>query len=52
MYTFSNEVQGTAYADTLWKMFMAGSDPKIPRPFGDAIVDGIDLNVEGGSNIG
>jgi chitinase len=52
VYTFSSEAQGAAYADTIWKMFMAGSDPSIPRPFGDAIVDGVDLDVEAGSNVG
>ncbi|KAJ9085070.1 Chitinase 2 [Entomophthora muscae] len=35
------------FAATLWNMFMGGNHEY--RPFGDAIVDGIDLDLEGGS---
>lgn len=33
-------------------MFLGGSDPNIPRPFEDVILDGIDLDIEGGSSTG
>lgn len=33
-------------------MFLAGSDATIPRPFGDVILDGIDLDIEGGAATG
>jgi chitinase len=49
---FTSEQQGRDFADTVWKMFMGGSDPNIPRPFGDAKIDGIDLDIEGGSPVG
>ena len=49
---FTSETQARDYADLIWKMFMGGSDPSIPRPFGDAIFDGIDLDIEGGSPVG
>ena len=49
---FSSEQAGRDFADLLWKMFMGGSDPSIPRPFGDTSFDGIDLDIEGGSPVG
>lgn len=50
---FSSETDGGQYADILWKMFFGGSDPSIPRPFGEGVVlDGLDLDIEGGSPIG
>ncbi|KAI0228315.1 Chitinase 2 [Massospora cicadina] len=38
---------GTEFATTLWNLFMEGTHRF--RPFGDAVVDGIDLDLEGGS---
>ncbi|KAI3652850.1 hypothetical protein MP228_002275 [Amoeboaphelidium protococcarum] len=49
---FSSEQDGAQYADTLWAMFGAGSDPNIPRALPGSIVDGFDLDIEGGSPVG
>ncbi|KAI8394083.1 glycoside hydrolase superfamily [Radiomyces spectabilis] len=43
---FSSDAQATQFADTLWNEFLGGSSDI--RPFGDAIFDGIDLDIEGG----
>lgn len=47
---FTTESQGKDYADVLWNTFLGGSSSK--RPFGSAILDGIDFDIEGGSSIG
>ncbi|KAI7871327.1 glycoside hydrolase superfamily [Spinellus fusiger] len=43
---FTTESEATAFADTIWNLFLGGSSDV--RPFGDAILDGIDLDIEGG----
>ncbi|KAG0169536.1 Chitinase 1 [Apophysomyces sp. BC1034] len=49
-YGFQNDEQGSKFADTMWDMFGKG-DSKT-RPFGDAVVDGFDLDIEGGGPTG
>ncbi|CAO3689545.1 unnamed protein product [Rhizopus stolonifer] len=49
-YGFSNDDDATAFADTLWDTF--GNGEGDTRPFGDAIVDGFDLDIEGGGSTG
>ncbi|KAJ2473806.1 Chitinase 2 [Coemansia sp. RSA 2322] len=49
-YGFSSESQGQSYADTVWDMFLGGNSTQ--RPFDDAVLDGIDLDIEGGSTTG
>jgi chitinase len=49
---FNSEEAGSDYADTLWNMFGAGSKSGVPRPFGDAVVDGFDFDIEAGSSVG
>ncbi|KAI0078770.1 glycoside hydrolase [Panus rudis PR-1116 ss-1] len=44
---FSSDDQANQFADTLWNLFLGGSSST--RPFGDAVLDGIDLDIEGGS---
>ncbi|KAI8639719.1 glycoside hydrolase superfamily [Parasitella parasitica] len=44
---FQSEEQALAFADTLWNLFFGGISST--RPFGDAILDGVDLDIEGGS---
>ncbi|KAJ1655936.1 Chitinase 2 [Dispira simplex] len=51
-YSFNNDKEGRAFAHTLWNMFFAGKDSKALRPFGDVVLDGIDLDIEGGSSVG
>ncbi len=41
---FESDAQASSFADTLWQDFGAGSSKT--RPFGDAIVDGFDLDIE------
>ncbi|KAJ1950251.1 Chitinase 2, partial [Linderina macrospora] len=49
-YGFSSDAEGSSYADTVWNMFMGGSAEK--RPFDDAVLDGVDLDIEGGATAG
>jgi len=49
-YSFSSDAKGKAFADTVWNMFFEGKAPI--RPFGDVILDGVDLDIEGWSWIG
>ncbi|KAJ1944246.1 Chitinase 2 [Linderina pennispora] len=49
-YSFSSDDDGRNFAETVWNKFFRGSDPQ--RPFDDAVLDGIDLDIEGGSTTG
>ncbi|RCH80863.1 Chitinase 1 [Rhizopus stolonifer] len=49
-YGFSSDDQGQQFAQTLWDLFGGGSSDT--RPFGDAIIDGVDLDIEGGTSTG
>ncbi|KAJ2889719.1 Chitinase 1, partial [Coemansia aciculifera] len=49
-YGFSSDSQAAQFADTMWNMFFKGTAAQ--RPFDDAVLDGIDLDIEGGSNSG
>ncbi|KAH8554469.1 glycoside hydrolase superfamily [Umbelopsis sp. PMI_123] len=49
-YGFTSDSQASGFADTLWNTFGGGSSST--RPFGDAVVDGFDLDIEGGSATG
>ncbi|KAI9291885.1 glycoside hydrolase, partial [Neoconidiobolus thromboides FSU 785] len=44
---FGSSAAASQFADTIWNMFMKGTHKF--RPFDDAQVDGIDLDLEGGS---
>ncbi|THH04004.1 hypothetical protein EW145_g5839 [Phellinidium pouzarii] len=43
---FVNESQAEGFADTIWSMFLGGNGDI--RPFGNAVLDGVDLDIEGG----
>ncbi|TDL18256.1 glycoside hydrolase [Rickenella mellea] len=45
---FSSDTQARTFADTIWNDFLGGSSST--RPFGNAILDGIDLDIESGSS--
>lgn len=45
---FQSDSQATSFADTLWNLFFAGKSET--RPFGSAVMDGIDLDIEGGGS--
>ncbi|KAG8917128.1 Chitinase 1, partial [Tulasnella sp. 418] len=46
--SFGSDAQAVAFADTIWNLFLGGSSST--RPFGDAVLDGVDLDIESGSN--
>ncbi|KAJ7244624.1 glycoside hydrolase superfamily [Mycena haematopus] len=48
--TFSSDAQGTAFANTIWDLFLGGSSST--RPFGSAVLDGVDLDIEVGAPTG
>ncbi|EPT01410.1 hypothetical protein FOMPIDRAFT_96173 [Fomitopsis schrenkii] len=45
---FTNSSQAQQFAQTIWDLLLGGSSSI--RPFGDAVLDGIDLDIEGGSS--
>ncbi|KAJ2659586.1 Chitinase 2 [Coemansia sp. RSA 1200] len=49
-YGFLDDADASSFADTVWNMFFKGTATQ--RPFDDAVLDGIDLDIEGGSNNG
>ncbi|KIJ54039.1 carbohydrate-binding module family 5 protein [Sphaerobolus stellatus SS14] len=47
---FNSDAQAQSFADQIWNLFLGGSSST--RPFGSAVLDGVDLDIEGGSNSG
>ncbi|KAI0275109.1 class III chitinase, partial [Gloeopeniophorella convolvens] len=47
---FTSDSQAQTFADTIWNLFLGGSSST--RPFGSAVLDGVDLDIEGGSGTG
>lgn len=45
---FTDDTQAETFAQTLWDDYFGGESST--RPFGTAILDGIDLDIEGGSS--
>lgn len=45
--SFTSDLQAQQFADTIWNVFLGGSSST--RPFGSAVLDGVDLDLEGGS---
>ncbi|KAH6917558.1 class III chitinase [Coprinopsis sp. MPI-PUGE-AT-0042] len=45
---FSSDSQASSFADTVWDLFLGGSSST--RPFGNAVLDGVDLDIEGGTS--
>ncbi|KAG6845016.1 hypothetical protein H0H87_001537 [Tephrocybe sp. NHM501043] len=46
--SFSSNSQAEAFADTIWNLFLGGKSST--RPFGSAVLDGIDLDIETGTS--
>ncbi|KAK2612705.1 Endochitinase 3 [Conoideocrella luteorostrata] len=46
-----NDDQGRQIADTVWNLFLGGTDKKELRPFGDVKLDGVDLGMLTSTNI-
>ena len=49
-YGFVSDDEARTFAKTAWDMFLGGTSAV--RPFGNAILDGVDLDLEGGSATG
>ncbi|KAK9241347.1 glycoside hydrolase superfamily [Lipomyces kononenkoae] len=49
-YGFSSDSEGSSFATTVWNMFGGGTSNY--RPFGTAVVDGFDLDIENGNSVG
>ncbi|KDQ54773.1 carbohydrate-binding module family 5 protein [Jaapia argillacea MUCL 33604] len=47
---FANDTQAQTFAETIWNLFLGGTSST--RPFGSAVLDGVDLDIEGGSSTG
>ncbi|KAG1863174.1 glycoside hydrolase family 18 protein [Suillus subalutaceus] len=47
---FTNDTEAAAYAQIIWDLFLGGSSTT--RPFGSAVLDGIDMDIEGGTQTG
>ncbi|KAI8993341.1 glycoside hydrolase superfamily [Pilobolus umbonatus] len=45
---FQSDEQASAFADTLWNMFLGGTSNQ--RPFGNVTLDGLDLDIESGGS--
>ncbi|KAH0839353.1 glycoside hydrolase family 18 protein [Lanmaoa asiatica] len=48
--SFADDSEGQAFAQTIWDLFLGGTSTT--RPFGDAMLDGIDMDIEGGTQTG
>ncbi|EJD42180.1 glycoside hydrolase [Auricularia subglabra TFB-10046 SS5] len=48
--SFKSDQDGENFAQLLWDLFLGGSSKT--RPFGDAILDGLDMDIEGGDKTG
>ncbi|KAG5729488.1 Chitinase 1 [Termitomyces sp. T112] len=46
--SFNSDSQAVQFADTIWNVFLGGSSST--RPFGTAVLDGIDLDIETGDS--
>ncbi|KAJ3484498.1 hypothetical protein NLI96_g5610 [Meripilus lineatus] len=44
---FSSDSQAIAFADQIWNMFLGGQS--FTRPFGNVVLDGVDLDIESGT---
>ena len=44
--SIKNDDSALAFAQTLWTSFGPKTDATAPRPFGDAVIDGFDLDIE------
>jgi chitinase len=49
-YGFTSDAEAETFATTVWNMFLGGTSTT--RPFGSAIIDGVDLDIESGGPTG
>ncbi|KAJ1730821.1 Chitinase 2 [Coemansia sp. Benny D160-2] len=52
-YSMDSDADGASYAQTVYDTYLGGKGSSdIKRPFGDAVLDGVDLDIEGGGSSG
>ncbi|KAG5358525.1 Endochitinase [Yarrowia sp. B02] len=51
-YGLKNPSDGDVLAEQLWDAFGGGKNSSVDRPFGDAVIDGFDLDIEHGNPVG
>lgn len=49
IYGFSSVSDAQSVAQFVWNAYLGGSNPSVTRPLGATALDGIDLDLEGGS---
>ncbi|KAF9209732.1 Chitinase 1 [Haplosporangium sp. Z 27] len=49
-YGFTNDAEAKDFAHMIWNLFLGGSSTT--RPLDDAVLDGVDLDIEGGPTMG
>lgn len=45
-YSLSSKADAKAVADHIWDVYLGGRSATKPRPFGDAVLDGVDFDIE------
>ncbi|KAG6597113.1 Acidic endochitinase, partial [Cucurbita argyrosperma subsp. sororia] len=49
-YFLSSADDAKKVADYLWNNYLGGHSPSSPRPLGNVVLDGVDFDIEGGTN--
>jgi chitinase len=49
-YSLSSKADAKAVADHIWDVYLGGRSATKPRPFGDAVLDGVDFDIEHGGS--
>ena len=52
LYGFTSDNQANGFANVIWDLVLGGRNDSVPRPFHDATLDGVDLDIEGGTTTG
>ncbi|KAJ1823188.1 Chitinase 2 [Coemansia sp. RSA 2599] len=51
-YSIKDDGTADSYAQTVVDTYLSGNSSDVLRPFGDAVLDGVDLDIEGGGSTG
>ncbi|KAJ1841744.1 Chitinase 2, partial [Coemansia sp. RSA 2703] len=51
-YSMKDNTTAETYAQTVVDTFLGGNSSEVERPFGEAVLDGVDLDIEGGGDTG
>ncbi|RCV33096.1 hypothetical protein SETIT_7G055300v2 [Setaria italica] len=49
-YSLASKADAKAVADHIWVVYLGGRSSTKPRPFGDAVLDGVDFDIEHGGS--